>query len=90
MDQNEEDVIAACGAYLVLQEEKNRKKRKYWVHQLWRARDEEGEFHTIYSRLKDDQDKFFTYFRMSKFHLLLIPPLLYFFYGLSTGRSPST
>jgi hypothetical protein len=41
------------------------KKRKYWVHQLWRATDEEGEFHTIHSRLKSDQDKFFMYFRMS-------------------------
>jgi hypothetical protein len=51
MDQNEEDVITACGEYLVLQDEGNRKKRKYWVHQLWRARDEEGEFRTIYSRL---------------------------------------
>jgi hypothetical protein len=64
MNQNQEDVIAACRAYLVLQEGKNRKKRKYWVHHLWGARDKGGGFHKTYSRLKDDQDKFFTYFHM--------------------------
>jgi hypothetical protein len=40
MDQNEEDVITACGAYLVLQEEEDRQKREYCVHQLWRASDD--------------------------------------------------
>lgn len=64
MDCNDEDVIIACGTFLVIEEEK-RKKRRYWVHNLWKAREEEGEFHTIFSRLKDDQEKFIKYFRMS-------------------------
>lgn len=77
MNRNEEDVVIACGVYLVL-EEKRRKKRvkRYWIHNLFRARDEEGEFNTIFSRLKEDPEKFISYFRMSylkfnELHLLL-------------------
>ena len=64
MDRCEEDVIIACGLYLIAEEEK-RKKRKYWIHKVFRAREEEGEFHTLFGRLKDDRQKFFKYFRMS-------------------------
>ena len=64
MDRCEEDVIIACGLYLIAEEEK-RKKRKYWIHKVFRAREEEGEFHTLFGRLKDDRQIFFKYFRMS-------------------------
>jgi arginyl-tRNA--protein-N-Asp/Glu arginylyltransferase len=64
MDSREEDVIIACGLYLLAEEEK-RVKRKYWIHSVFRAREEEGEFHTLFRRLKDDRQKFFKYFRMS-------------------------
>jgi hypothetical protein len=40
-------------------------KRKYWIHKVSRAREEEGEFHTLFGRLKDDRQKFFKYFRIS-------------------------
>jgi hypothetical protein len=43
-------VIIACGLYLLAEEEK-RKKRKLWVHKEFRAREEEGEFHTLFGRL---------------------------------------
>ena len=46
MDRCEEDVIIACGHYLPVEEEK-RKKRKYWIHKVFPAREEEGEFHTL-------------------------------------------
>jgi hypothetical protein len=52
------------GLYLLAEEEK-RVKRKYWIHNVFRAREEEGEFHTLFGRLKDDRQKFFKYFRMS-------------------------
>jgi hypothetical protein len=40
-------------------------KRKLWVHKVFRAREEEGEFHTLFGRLKDDWQKFYKYLRMS-------------------------
>jgi hypothetical protein len=46
MDRCEEDVIIACGLYLLADEEK-RKKQKYWIHKVFRAREEEGEIHTL-------------------------------------------
>ena len=57
----EEDVIIACGHYLLVEEER-RKKRKYLIHEVFRAREEEGEFHTLFGRLKDDMQKFFQIF----------------------------
>jgi hypothetical protein len=57
-------LIIACGLYLLAEEEK-RKKRKLWVHKVFRAREEEGEFHTLFGRLKDDRQKFYKHFRMS-------------------------
>jgi hypothetical protein len=48
------------------------KKGKYWIHKVFQAREEEGEFHTLFGHLKDDRQKFFKYFRMnfSKFENL--------------------
>jgi len=39
---------------------------------VFRAREEEGEFQTVFGRLKDDRQQFFKYFRMifSKFENL--------------------
>ena len=56
-DRCEEDVIIACGHYLLVEEER-RKKRKYWIHKVFRATEEEGEFHTLFGRLKDDRQMF--------------------------------
>jgi hypothetical protein len=72
MDRCEEDVIIVCGLYLLAEEEK-RKKGKLWVHKVFRAREEEGEFHTLLGRLNDDRQKFYKYFRMSvsKFEALM-------------------
>jgi hypothetical protein len=41
------------------------KKRKYLIHNVSRARLEEGEFHTTFGRVKDDRQKFFKYFKTS-------------------------
>jgi hypothetical protein len=37
---------------------KGTKKQKYWIHKVFRAREEEGEFHTLFGRLKDDRQIF--------------------------------
>jgi hypothetical protein len=61
----EEYVIIACRLYLLAEQEERKKTRKYWIHKVFRAREEEGEFHTLFGRLKDDRQKCFKYFRMS-------------------------
>jgi hypothetical protein len=44
---------------------KKRVKRKYWIYNVFRAIEEEGEFHTLLGRLKDNRQQFSKYFRMS-------------------------
>jgi hypothetical protein len=50
MESCKEKVMTACGSYLLAEEEK-RVKRKYWIHNVFRTRGEEGEFHTLFGRL---------------------------------------
>lgn len=69
---SEEDVIvlaALCHEH----EEKKAHKRKYWVHDIFRARLQEGEFHTLFNRLQEDERKFYMYYRMTpeKFNQLV-------------------
>jgi hypothetical protein len=52
IDSCEEDVITACGIYLLAEEEK-RVKRKCLIHNVFRAREDEGEFYTLFGSLKD-------------------------------------
>jgi hypothetical protein len=40
-------------------------ERKYWIHNVSRASEEEGELHIQFERLKNDGQKFFSYIRMS-------------------------
>jgi hypothetical protein len=63
MDRCEEDVY--CLWALPSCRRRKAKKRNLWVHKVFRAREEEGEFHTLFGRLKDDRQKFYKYFRMS-------------------------
>jgi len=69
MNRCEEDVIIVFGPCLLSEEEK-RRKRKYWIHNVFRVRQED--FTLLFGRLKDDWQKFFKYFRMnfSKFENL--------------------
>jgi hypothetical protein len=54
--------VFACGIYLIAEEEEEeeeRIKRKYSIHKVFRAREKEGEFYTLFGRLRDDRQKFF-------------------------------
>ena len=42
-----------------------RRKRIHWVHPILRQRESFGAFHTLISSLREDDSKFYTYFRMS-------------------------
>jgi hypothetical protein len=63
MDCCEEDV-SLFELYL-LSEEEMRKNRKYWIRNMFRAREEKEEFQTLFGRLKDDRQIIFRYFRTS-------------------------
>ena len=65
VDSCEEHVIIVCGLYF-LSEDGKPVKRKYWIHNVFRATEEEWEFHTVFGHLKGDRQKFFRYFRFSK------------------------
>lgn len=43
----------------------NRRRRRYHVHPILVERLLEGEFCTLFSRLQEDEEKFFDYFKMS-------------------------
>jgi hypothetical protein len=68
MDSCAEHVILACGLCL-LSEEREVVKQKYWIHSVFWAKEEEGEFHTLFGSLADNRQKFCKYIRMgiSKF-----------------------
>lgn len=42
------------------------KKRRFSVHPTWQNREKEGEYHTLYKELLDDETQFYQYFRMTK------------------------
>ncbi|KAL4112079.1 hypothetical protein QTP88_015927 [Uroleucon formosanum] len=46
---------------------KKQKKRSIWVHEILKKRKIEGEYATLCKQLEDHEDKFFKYFRMTKF-----------------------
>ncbi|KAJ8930355.1 hypothetical protein NQ314_016852 [Rhamnusium bicolor] len=52
--------IIAVRSYL-----KKKKKRRFGVHPLNIVRLSHGQFHTIMGLLRNDEEKFFSYFRMS-------------------------
>ena len=59
MDRCEENVIIAFGLFLLVEEKKRKKeKRKYWIHKVFRTKEEEGKFHTLFGRLKNDRQIF--------------------------------
>jgi len=63
---SEENLIIAA---IILDEEAQSKKtkRRFWVHDMLKKRNIEGEYITLYKELLDDDTKFFQYLRMSKY-----------------------
>lgn len=55
------------------EEERESREKRVWVRNMLKLREREGEFHTLYKELEEEESSFFKYFRMSKhqfFHLL--------------------
>lgn len=65
---SEENLIMVA---ITLDEENNlikkRRKRNYWIHNMLKYRNTEGEYITLFKELMDDDTKFFEYFRMPKY-----------------------
>ena len=59
------DLIVIAVALDDVEKERNKQKRQMWVHPILESRKSEGEFHTLYPRLIDDESKLCNYFRMS-------------------------
>ncbi|CAH1997237.1 unnamed protein product [Acanthoscelides obtectus] len=47
-------------------QKKKKNKRRYWVHDINKKREQCGEYHRLCIELRSHEDKFFQYFRMSK------------------------
>lgn len=41
------------------------KRKRHWVHAINEERRALGEFHHLYGRLREDEERFWSYFRMS-------------------------
>jgi 3'-phosphoadenosine 5'-phosphosulfate sulfotransferase len=63
MDSVEEAVLLALNSSKA---KKKRKPRKHWVKHLLSTRLHKGLFHSLYDDLRQDDEQFFNYFRMSK------------------------
>jgi len=67
MDSFEEYVFIAYGLYII-SEERKVEKRKYWIHNVNGANDDdEEEFYTLFGSPKGNRQKYFKYFRMGFF-----------------------
>lgn len=55
-----------CALWLLHRRRKRvTRNRLFWVHPINQRREEVGLFYTLFEDLRNDQNKFFNYFRMS-------------------------
>jgi len=72
---DDDDVAVAAAWYFLETSERNADKvevkhkrryyRRYWIHDVLRARQELGEYHRLVHELRSDPQRFRRYFRMS-------------------------
>jgi hypothetical protein len=61
----EEIAFALLLRRLIRRQKSRRYKRRYWLHPLISFHLFKGQFYTLFSDLRDNREKFFSYFRMS-------------------------
>jgi len=54
-----------CLLHLRRRRRRKRREIEFWEHPIVAARTLEGAYYTLYGRLREDERKFFNYFRMS-------------------------
>lgn len=62
---SDDEEVMIVAAILTEDESKKKRKRSTWIHPINRKRLNLGEFHHLFNDLKEDENKFFQYFRMS-------------------------
>lgn len=69
----DDDIFALAICYKYAKIKRKKSQRKFWVHNIFRSRLKEGEFHTLFRRLQEDEAKFYKYYRMTpiKFNQLI-------------------
>lgn len=85
--------MAIIATALDEEEEENSKKRRkrYWGHDINKARSAEGEFRTIKKLLIYDEEKFYIYFHMPKYLFYnILQSIHYNVYILQCIRKKST
>ena len=60
-----------CLLHLWRRRRLKRREREFWEHSIVAARTLEGAYYTLYGRLREDERKFFNYFRMSTFDYIV-------------------
>jgi hypothetical protein len=56
-----------CLLHLLRRRRLKRRAREFWEHPIVAAKTLEGVYYTLYGRLREDERKFFNYFRMSTY-----------------------
>lgn len=59
------DRAKIAAVWLYYRRKKRRRDRLHWVHPINERREQVGLFYTLFEDLRNDESKFFNYFRMS-------------------------
>ena len=62
----EEQIDELIMALLLRRRSRRRRNRKMWMHLLTSERLTKGQYYTLMPQLREDKEKFFSYFRMSQ------------------------
>ena len=52
MSDSETNDILACSAYLLFDDEEEKKQRRIWVKDIFKGRQIFGQFHTLYQEMR--------------------------------------
>ena len=80
---------ATASQYLINERQRKRKRqRRFWIHPVIADREERGQFWVMYQDLRDHEDKFLDYTRMSIKRLVKNDLESFIFYIVPFGLPP--
>ncbi|KAL4112615.1 hypothetical protein QTP88_016366 [Uroleucon formosanum] len=62
---DEIDAVCLWAVHQRIRRRRQKEERKYWVHPILKTRLSSSQYITLYPKLRDHDEKFFNYFRMS-------------------------
>lgn len=63
--ENDLEYLALLGLLYLRWKRKSKKNRRMWVHPIVNDRLSKGHFYTIFAEIREDEEKFFNFTRMS-------------------------